>query len=573
MRHLRRLWPYLRRYRGRYLLGFTLVALAASAAALAPKFIEKAIDALKNPDASTGRVILYFSAALILFAAVRGVLISWGRFTIIGLSRDLEFEMRSDLYRHLLKLPAKWFDSNPTGDITSRFINDLEGVRLMIGFAVVALSGTGLMFIFSLAGMFWLEWHLALICLVPLSLISIVTFIAAGGVHTRSLKVQDQLGVVSTRAQENFTGARVIKAFAQEDAEDRRFAGACRDYQSANISLARLRALMFASMTLFIELAVAVTLYFGGKGIIGGHFTEGQFAAFTAYQFMLVWPMVAIGWVIAVAQRGVACMGRLNDIFDAAPAPSGEAAIELVGGIDIRNLTFRYKEDRRPALENVSFSIQRGQKVGIVGRTGSGKSALAQILLKLYEVPRGTVFVDGRDLNDVATDSLRRATGAVAAEPFIFSDTLSNNIAFGGGDDVPRAARLARIAADAERFPGKLHQVIGERGVTLSGGQKQRTALARALIRRPRLLILDDALSSVDAHTEREILDELRDFMRGRTSIVISHRMSAVRDCDLILVLDDGRLAESGTHDELVSRRGLYAAMCERQQLLEELEP
>jgi ATP-binding cassette subfamily B protein len=576
MRALHHLWPYLRRYRSRYVIGLVMIVFAAGAGAAAPLFVKEAIDTLKNPASVTSGHILRIAGALIALAALRSLLVFRGRFKIISLSRDLEFEMRGDLYRHLLSLPAKWFDSHPTGDITSRFINDLEGVRMMVGFAVVALAGTGLLFVCCIAGMVWVDWKLALICLIPLSLISLVTFFTSGRVHDRSLKVQDELGIVSTRAQENFTGARVIKAFAQEDAEDRRFSAVCSNYLDANVSLARLRGVMFAAMTLFIELAIAVTLYFGGRGIIGGAFTEGEFVAFTAWQFMLVWPMVAIGWVVAVVQRGIACMGRLNEILDAKPAERGAETVELVGAIDVRNLTFRYVDDRRPALEDVSFSVKPGQKVGIVGRTGSGKSALAALLMKLYQAPRGAVFLDGRDVNDIETGSLRRASGVVSSEPFIFSDSLRANIAFGAekatDDDIARAAQLARIAGDAERFPEKMNQLIGERGVTLSGGQKQRTAIARALIRRPRLLILDDALSSVDAHTEREILDELREYMKGRTSIVISHRMSAVRDCDRILVLDEGRLIESGTHDELVAKRGLYALMCERQQLLEELD-
>jgi ATP-binding cassette subfamily B protein len=450
------------------------------------------------------------------------------------------------------------------------------------------------MLVMCLVGMFAISPKLALICLAPMSLITVVFAVTGPAMHRRSLAVQDQLGVVSSRAQENFSGQRVVRAFVQEDREVDRFRVECDRYLEANLSFARLRGTMNGLMTLLAELAIVATLFVGGRGIIGGTMSEGDFAAFTAYQFMLVWPMIAIGWTITLAQRGLACLQRIAELMDEKPdATGGTATADFTAAVEFRDLTFRYDETREPALRGVSFSIPRGATVAIVGRTGAGKSTLAALLTRLYPAPPGTVFIDGRDVNDLPADAQRRAVGCVPQDPFLFSDTIRENIAFGvaseaaqpgsdngssakeaavnGAPQTDRAAALSRIAGDAERFPQKLDQMIGERGVTLSGGQKQRTALARAIVRDPSILILDDALSSVDAHTEREILDELRGVMKGRTCIVITHRLAVARLADRVIVLDSGEVSEIGTHDDLVRSGKLYAKLWTRQQLLGEL--
>ena len=564
------------KYRGRFAAGLVAVLFAAGAGMVSPLFIRSAIEALER--GARREFILNTALALVFFAVVRALFIFAGRTVLLTGSRAVEFDLRNDLYRHLERLPPRWFDRNRSGDITSRLINDLEGVRMLVGMGVMALASTGLTFAFSMAGMCLIDLKLALIALVPLSLVTIVTAATGPAMHRLSLAVQDQLSVLSSRAQENFTGARVVKSFAQEEEEVARFRRECVDYRRRNLSLARFRGFAFAGMTLFMEVAIVVTLYYGGKGIVEKTFSKPDLAAFTTFQFQLVWPMIAIGWVFAMAQRGAACMGRLAEILDEKPVPADEAGTPPPAGrIEFRDLTFSYGDGRDPALRGVSFTIEPGSRVAIVGATGSGKSTIASLLLKLYDAPPGTIFIGGRDLATVPAAPLRRALGAAPQDIFLFSDTLSANIAFGAVGEPARgavesAAKLSRIAEDAVRFPDGLDQKIGERGVTLSGGQKQRVALARAAVRDPSILLLDDALSSVDAHTEREVLVSLKAFMKGRTSVLITHRMAVALDADRVVVLEGGQVVEQGAPAELVARAGVFAAMVERQKLAEALD-
>ena len=576
LRNLRRLLPYLAKYKGRQAIGLGAVLLAAGAGMVSPLFVRRAIEELEK--GARREFIINTAIALVLFAVVRGLFIFIGRTVLLVASRAIEFDLRNDLYQHLERLRPKWFDRNRSGDITSRLINDLEGVRMLAGIGIMALTSTGLTFAFSMAGMCLIDLKLALIALVPLSLVTIVTAATGPAMHRFSLAVQDQLAVLSSRAQENFTGARVVKSFAQEEEEVARFREQCEEYRKRNLSLARFRGFAFAGMTLFMEVAIVVTLYYGGKGIVQGTFSKPNLAAFTTFQFQLVWPMIAIGWVIAMAQRGAACMGRLAEILDEPPVPAdGPETLRPAGRIEFRNVTFSYDEGRAPALHGVSFTIEAGSRVAVVGATGSGKSTLASLLLKLYEAPPGSIFVDDRDLATIPASPLRRGLGAAPQDIFLFSDTLSANIAFGAVGELTRpaiesAARLSRIAEDAVRFPDGLDQRIGERGVTLSGGQKQRVALARAAVRDPSILVLDDALSSVDAHTERDVLQSLRSFMKGRTSVLITHRMAVALDADRVIVLDAGRVVEQGTPAELLALRGVFAQMVERQKLEDSLD-
>ncbi len=578
MRHLRRLAPYLRRHRRAYATGLSLVVLATACGIAAPLLVRHVVDRL-GPGATRG-LILRFSGAIVLLATLRGALIFWSRYLILAASRKIEYELRNDLFAHLETLSARYFDLHPSGDLSSRIVNDLDGVRMMVGIGIMSLASTGLFFAGALTAMFGLHAPLAALCLVPLAGVSAVMAWTGARMHALSLDVQSQLGSLSSIAQENFAGARVVRAFVREDHEIERFRQASDEYRRRQLRLARWRAGQWAAILVLAEAALVVTLLVGGRALPGGAITLGVLTAFVALQFQLLWPMIALGWVLSIVHRGAACLGRLAEIFDARPEVDDDAAVPsdrpIQGRIEARGLTFAYAPDRPPALRDVTLRIEPGQKVALVGRTGAGKTTFAQLLLRHYPVPPGTLFVDGRDVATIPRAELRRAVGAVPQDLFLFSDRLRANIAFGGVDGVPdgaveRAAELSRLSADLEQFPDRLDQMIGERGVTLSGGQRQRTALARAIVRDPRILVLDDAFSSVDSHTEREIRERLAEFLRGRTAIVITHRLSAVADADRIFVLDEGRLVEEGRHAELLTRGGLYAELWEAQRLREEL--
>jgi len=579
MSPLRRLFPYLRRHRRAYLLGLAIVILATACGAIAPPLVGRMIDRLRE-HSGTRTLILTVTGGLALAALLRAGLLFVSRYLILAGSRRIEYDLRNDLFAHLETLSARWFDTNATGEITSRAINDIEGVRTMIGIGVLAIVSTGLLFLSSVVVMFAQSAFLAALFVLPLVGISLVMAWTGGKMHDQSTAVQAQLGVLSSRAQENFSGSRVVRAFVQEENEVERYRAACGEYRTRNLRLARWRSGSWAAILVLADGAMITTLLVGGKAIIGHSLTIGVLTTFVLYQFQLLWPMVAIGWVISIAQRGVACMGRLAEIFDAKPDSDDARAVPggppIQGRIEARNLTFAYSSDRPPALKELSFSVTPGQKVAFVGRTGAGKSSIVQLLLRHYKLADGMLFLDGRDVNTIPLAELRGAFGTVPQDLFLFSAKIRENIAFGGlngvGDDaIQRAAEISRLVADLEQFPDRLDQMIGERGVTLSGGQKQRTALARAVVREPRILILDDALSAVDSHTEHEIQERLREFMKGRTTLVITHRLSAITDADLIFVLDEGRLVEQGRHAELVAAGGTYAKLWESQKLAEEL--
>ncbi len=578
MRRFRRLAPHLRRHRADYLLGLVLVLLATACGIAAPLLVRHAVNRLEHN--ATREFILQAAGAILLFAVVRGALLFGGRYRILAASRRVEYEMRNDLYAHLETLSARTYDLNSAGDIASRTINDLEAVRMMIGPGLMMVVSTSLLAAASLLAMFVLQPDLAAFCAVPLALVSAVTAWTGRKIHDLSLAVQAQLGVLSTRAQENFSGTRVVRAFAQEENETERFRAACGEYRDRNLRLASWRALSWASILLLTGTAIGVTLYAGGRRIMEGTFTKGDFAAFTAYQFMLVWPMMAIGWVVNLAQRGAACMGRMDELLDTPPETDDRRAVPgagpLRGLIEARGLTFSYAPDRPPALKDLTLRIEPGWKAAVVGRTGSGKSALLHLLLRFYRVPDGALFLDGRDVNTIPLAELRGAIGPVLQDIFLFSDTIRENIAFGARDGtdggaVARAAEAARFSPDVERFPGRFDQMIGERGVTLSGGQKQRAALARALARDPQILLLDDAFSGVDSQTEAEIHERLCETLKGRTCVMVTHRLTAITDADRIFVLDEGRLAEEGSHGELLARGGIYAMLWENQKLREDI--
>jgi ATP-binding cassette subfamily B protein len=581
---LRRLLPYLLGCRRQFLIGLACVIVTTLISLAAPWVLKHAIDDLTS---GVTRAKLGLYAALLLGIAIAGGTFRFlMRRILIGASRQIEYEIRNDFFAHLQRLPLGYFQSHRTGDLMSRATNDLSAVRMMIGPAIMYSANTLILFASALALMASIDGRLTLVALIPLPFVSISVNYFGGAIHKRFEQIQARLSDLSAVVQENLAGVRVIRAYAQERAEVVRFERANREYLERNRLLIRLQGLFYPSMSLFLGLGSLLVLWLGSREAIRGRITVGEFVAFNAYLVMLSWPMIAFGWVTNMLQRGMASWKRMLEVLDTAPAITDAAAHaalghvdQVAGAVEFRHLTFAY--DGRPVLRDVNVTIAPGETVALVGATGSGKSTLISLLARLHEPPPATVLIDGVDVREIPLAVLRRAVGFVPQEPFLFSDTIAENIAFGApralADDpetvaaVERAAAIARLDKDLTSFPEGVRTLVGERGITLSGGQKQRTALARAVLTDPRVLVLDDALSAVDTYTEEEILQRLRSFMRNRTSIIVSHRISTVQHANLILVLADGRIVERGRHDDLVERDGLYAELYRKQLLEEEL--
>jgi ATP-binding cassette subfamily B protein len=578
---VRRLLPYVLRYRRQFSLGLACVLIATSIQLLSPWVLKYAIDDLSS---SVTRAKLAMYASLLLGIACVGAVFRFlMRRIIIGASRDIEYDIRNDFFARLQQMPLGFYQTRRTGDLMSRATNDLNAVRMLIGPAVMYSASTLIVFSVAILLMSTIDARLTLIALLPLPLVSISVRYFGDAIHRRFEAIQAQLSEVSAVVQESLSGVRVVRAYRQEAHEIERFRAANDEYVERNKVLIRLQGIYYPSLTLFLGLGSLLVLWLGSREVIRGRITLGEFVAFNAYLVMLSWPMIAFGWVTNMLQRGLASWKRMLNVLDAEPAISdatatarGRTAV-LQGGIEFRDLVFTYPGSEKPVLDHVSLRIARGQTVAFVGATGSGKSTLINLLPRLHEPPAGTVFIDGVDVREIPLATLRGAIGFVPQEPFLFSDTIAENIAFGipegavGDARLADAAAVARLDADVATFPAGYQTMVGERGITLSGGQKQRTALARALMTNPKILVLDDALSAVDTYTEEEILSRLRDVMRQRTSILVSHRISTVRAADRIFVLADGAVAERGTHDELVRFGGLYAGLYRKQLLEEEL--
>jgi ATP-binding cassette subfamily B multidrug efflux pump len=579
MKNLFTLKKYFVRYKKKLFLGFLFIILSNAGTVYVPILLKDAINAIEKN--TTVEQLISYSLLIVTASLFAGIFRFFIRETIIVVSREIEYDLRYDFWNHIQQLPLKFFQNNSTGNIMAHATNDINAVRMFLGPAVMYSTDTSIRLIIVLSIMISLNPTLTLYSLLPLPILSFMVYKVGKKIHKKFTLIQEKFSEITTKAQENFSGIRVIKSYVREESEINQFNKLSIEYLKRNMDMVRIQAAIMPFLLLITGLSIIIVIWIGGTNVISGESTLGEMTAFVMYLGILIWPMIAFGWVINIVQRAEASMKRLNKIYsepyEIDDSNTTDSKIkEIEGEIEFKNVSFRYGDNFPYILKDINLKIERGSTVAIIGYTGIGKTTFINLIPRLYDVSEGQILIDGNDIKTIPLDVLRKEIGVVQQESFMFSDSVMNNISYGlreiSKDKVFEASKIAHFDKDVEDFPLKFDTMVGERGITLSGGQKQRASLARALVIDPKILILDDSFSAVDTHTEEEILKSLKDFRQERTSIIISHRISTVKDADKIIVLSERKITEEGTHEELIALGGIYADLHFKQLLEKELE-